>query len=305
MAIMDLGAFFTLVDRRYKAIVEQEIAETEDQISMWFDVQTSDSFEERMGSVGELPTWQEFQGSIEYARFYEQYSMVAQHREFAQGLRWERTLIDDDLTGIMRGDRYKKMVRAGIITRQQHAARLFNFAAANDTFFYTRSEGVPLASNSHTTRTPNVSTAVGFDNLATAALSPTSYRAMRIQMRHFANDQGHLANIMSDTLIVPIDLEPRAQEILQTTLQVDSANNNINPERGTAKIAVCLYWNDVNNFALVNSRMMKENCIWYNRVQPEYRQIMDFDTIQLKASGYTRYSFGAMDWRFMCFADVS
>lgn len=305
MAVQDLAAFFTLVDRRYKAIVDEEIAEIEDQLSMWFDVQSSDAFEERLGSIGELGVWDEFQGSIPYVRPYEQYNIVATHREFAQGQRWERTLIDDDLTGIMRGDRYRKMVRSGTVTRQQHGARLFNFAASNDVYFYTRSEGVPLASNSHTTRTPNVSTATGFDNLTTAALSPTAYRAARIQMRHFANDQGHITNTMGDTLIVPIDMEPRAMEILQSTQSPDTANNAINPERGTAKIQVCLYWTDVNDWALCNSRMMKENCIWYNRVAPEYRQIMDFDTIQLKASGYMRYSMGVFDWRWLLYASVS
>jgi hypothetical protein len=302
---MDRAAFFTLIDRRYKAIAEEEYASTLDQIGDWFDVQTSDAFEERRGAIGELPIWSPFTGTVDYARMYEQYNSVATHIEFTQGLRWERTLIDDDLTGIMRGDRYRKMVRSGIITRQQHAAQLWNLATSSAQQFYTRSEGVPIASDSHTTRTPGVSTASGFDNLILEELAPTSYRAARIQMRHFANDQGHITNLMGNCLVVPIDQEPRGMEILQSTHSPDNANNAISPEMGTAKLKVSIYWTDINDWALTNDQLMKENCIWFDRIKPEYRQIMDFDTVQLKAMGYGRWSFLVMDWRWLMFGSVS
>lgn len=310
MAIMDKAAFQTLLDRRYRTIQDEELASTLDQISEYYMMEDSDSHEERRGSVGELPTWAQFANAIDYQRFYEQFNVVAVHRPFAQGLRWEREMVDDDLTGIMRGDRYRKLVNSGIITRQQHAARLWNFAASNDVFFYQRSEGRPLASDDHLTRTPGVSTASGFDNLTTVALSPTSYRASRIQQRRFANDQGHITNIIGDCLVVPIDLEPRAEEILYSSHAPDSAVNAINPEsaaRRPTSLKVCIYWNDVNDWALCNDRLMKENAYWYDRIKMdgEFRQILDFDTLQLKASGYGRWSFSVLDWRWLMFGSVS
>src|SRR5712691_6032409 len=159
--IMDWGSYQTLLDRRYRIIYDEQMASTVDQLPLFFDIQTSDSFEERRGSVGELPIWTAFGGNLTYTRFVEQYNAVATHIEFAQAMRWTRRLMDDDQTGIMRGDRYRKMVDAAMITRQVHGARLWNFAASNDTLFYARSEGVPLASAAHTTKTPGVSTAVG------------------------------------------------------------------------------------------------------------------------------------------------
>jgi phage major head subunit gpT-like protein len=305
LAIIDLAAIQTLVDRRYREVRDQVYASTEDQIGMFYDIQSSTSFEERISSIGENPTWDEFQGTIPYVRWYEQYNTVATHREYAQGMRYERTALEDDLTNILRGDYYAKMVRSGIITRQQHAARLWNFAATNDLTFYTRSEGVPIASNSHTTATPGVSTATGFDNLTTAALSPTAYRAARIQMRRFANDQGHIMNTIGDGLVVPIDLEPRAEEILMSSQSPDNANNAVNPERGTATVMVSIYWNDTNDWALVNKMMMKDNCIWFDRRKPDFRSIMDFDTEQLKVAGSGRWSTALVDWRWLMFASVS
>ncbi len=299
MALQDLASFQSLVDRRYREIKDFELASVTDQLDLWFDMETSDSFEERRGSVGELPIWDKFEGNLEYTRFWEQYNAVATHIEFAQALRWTRRMLDDDLTGIMRGDRYRKMVRSGIITRQIHGARLWNFMSSNDLYFYSRSEGVPLASTAHVTRVPGVSTATGFNNVTVAELSPTAYRAARQQMRRFANDQGYITNIIPTKLEVPIELEQRAMEIQQSPGDPDNARRTSNPEANTATIEVPLYWTSTTNWALVNEPLMKENCIWFDQTKPDFRSIVDFETFQLKASGYGRWSFLVLDWRWI------
>jgi hypothetical protein len=215
-------------------------------------------------------------------------------------------MIDDDLTGIMRGDRYRKMVRACLITRQVHGARLWNFAASNDLYFYARSEAVPLASTAHTTRSDNVSTAVGFSNLTTSELSPVSFRAARQAGRRIANDRGYISNIIYDKAVVPIELEQRMMEIRESPGDPDSARRTMNPESaGTMAIEVPLYWTDPNNWALVNTALQKENCVWFDRVKPDYKSIVDFETFQLKASGYGRWSFMVLDWRWLYYAGVS
>src|SRR6266478_6358438 len=122
MSLISTGSFQTLVDRRFREIRDMKLASQVDQLTSWFSMETSDTFEERRGTTGELPVWDEFGGSnpsnLQYTRFFEQYNAVATHRQFTQGLRWTRDVIDDDLTGIMRGDRYAKMIDASLITRQ-------------------------------------------------------------------------------------------------------------------------------------------------------------------------------------------
>jgi len=304
MAEMDVASFQTLLDRRYRAIYDERYASTVDQLPMWFTMETSDSFEERRGSVGELPIWTAFGGNLTYTQLYEQYNAVATHIEFTQALRWTRRLMDDDQTGIMRGDRYRKMVDASIVTRQVHGARLWNFMNSNDTFFYSRSEGVPIASTSHTTRTPGVSTATGFSNLTTAELAPTAFRAERQRMRRFSNDQGYIANVIPDTLIVPIELEQRGMEILYSPGDPDQARRTMNPEQNSAAIEVPLYMTSATNWGLVDKKMMKENCLWFDHTKPDFKSVIDFETFQLKVSGYGRWSFLVFGWRWVDWAQV-
>lgn len=308
MAEMTRAEHQTLIDRRYAEIFDEAYSSTVDQLPMWFDMQTSDSFEERRGSEGELPRWTAFGGALSYTQFYEQYNAVATHIEFTQAYRMARSLVDDDLTGIMSTDRYRKMVDAAVRTRQAHGARLWNFMTSNDVFFYSRSEAVPIASDSHTTRTPNVSTATGFDNLSTAELSQTSFRSLRQQMRRFAGDQGDIANVIPTTLIVPIELEQRGQEVLLSPGDPDNARRSMNPEQNSADIMVPLYMTDANNWGLVNKNMMKENCKWFDYrkyTKPDFRSILDFETYQLKCSGYMRYSFMVFGWRWVGWANVT
>lgn len=305
MSELDWGGFQTLLDRRYREIYDERYASTVDQLPLCFSIESSDSFEERRGSVGELPTWDQFGGELTYSEFVEEYNAVATHIEFTQALRWTRRLMDDDLTGIMRGDRYRKMADSSIVTRQVHGARLWNFMSSADSMFYSRSEGVPIASNSHTTQASGVDTSTGFDNLATAELSPTSFRANRQQMRRFANDQGYIANVIPDCLVVPIELEERGMEILYSPGDPDNARRTMNPEQNSADILVPLHMSDANNWGLVNKQMMKEHNIWFDHTKADFNSVIDFETFQLKVSGYMRYSFLTFGWRWVMWAQVS
>jgi hypothetical protein len=198
----------------------------------------------------------------------------------------------------MRGDRFRSMARSGVVTRQEHATRLFENLNLNDTYFYTRSEGLPLASASHTTRTPGVSTASGFSNLLASKLSQVSVRAAMIQHRKVASDRGKRSNIIADEIYVPIDLAPVAEEIFGTPKQLDSGNNNINPEKGKLTIHVIPLWSSTVNWGIGNSRLRKQNVYWIEREAPDYGRISDFDTFQMKWRGYQRHGTMVRDWRW-------
>lgn len=302
--VMDFGAFATLLDERYREIIELTYQDQRDMVPRFYNVKDSDRQTERVSSVGELGEWQQMNGQIGYDRLYQQYNTQATHLEFALGMLITRRLYDDDLSGVMQGDKFRQMVRSERYTRQAHAARFLNFATSNDSFFYTRSEAVALASASHTTATPGVSTTNGFSNISTSALSPTSYRAARIQMRKFRNDRGQLANIDGDLLVTGLDLEPVAQEIVGTAKQVDTNYNNVNPEYKSAEVIGWNQFTSTTNWALINKALMKENLIWWDRVKPDYESIKDFETKQIKWSGYMRYSVMLLDWRWILFASV-
>ena len=303
-ALVDIGAMSALLDERYAEVVEEELQDNVDIRGMIYEVIPADRRTMRASSMGEMAQVQEFPGQLIYDRPYEGYNVQGVPREFAVGLRITQRMLEDDLTDIFSGDLWRPMVRASVTTVNKHASRLFNFADADDTYFYTRSEAVALASNSHTTRVAGVSTATGFDNLVTTALSPTNYRAARLQMRQFRTDRGELTDIIGDELWVPPDLEPRAMEILESDKSPDTGNNAMNPERRTATIKVNIHWNDTNNWALMNGKLRKANCKYLERVPIDYFKIKEFDTFQAKWAVRWRGGTQVRNWRFALWAIV-
>lgn len=281
------------------------LADLTDWIPIVFTVMPSDRATERFGMIGEAGDWVEFLGSTSYDTLYEQYNVVATHRQYNSGLIVTRTMMDDDLTGLMRGDLFEPLINASVVTRQKHAARVFNFMTSNDLSFYTHSEAVALVSNSHTTRSTGVSTTNGFDNLTTDALTPTSYRAARIQFRRLRNDRANLIDAEADELWCGLDLGPVAEEIVGTKAGLNTDFGNINPEYKTAKVYAWNRITDTNDWAICNSKLRKKNLRWYDHTKPETRQIADFETFQIKRAGYMRYSFARRNHVWIVGASVS
>jgi hypothetical protein len=194
-------------------------------------------------------------------------------------------------------------------TRQIHAARFLNNAFSIDTFFSVNSEGVAVCSNSHTTPSPNVSTAVGFDNLVTSSLSAVSLIAAKKQFMQYRDDQGNKKSFMANELWIPIDLMDVADEIIHSSGKVDTANNNINVLKGGFSIMPNENgWNfltDSNNWFIMDSSARKQYLTWYDRVPLEFAQAEDMDTLVAKWRAYMRYSYVWADWRFILGASVS
>src|SRR5215510_9130255 len=123
--IMDLPSFPTLVDARYRVVVEQEAADVTDIRPDVFTMMDSDRLDEYSTEVGELGSWAEFTGQITFDQLYEQYNTQARAREYATGTIVTRRMVDYDLSGVLDGARFRPMVRAGLVTQQEHATRLF------------------------------------------------------------------------------------------------------------------------------------------------------------------------------------
>src|SRR5437773_11223781 len=111
--LMDDPDFVTLLDANYRDIKEEEIADQEDIIDSFYKVVSSDRRDENYGEVGELGSWSEFTDAIDYDSIYEQYNVRGVPREYAIGMRITRKMVADDLTGIMRGDRFRAMAHSG------------------------------------------------------------------------------------------------------------------------------------------------------------------------------------------------
>jgi hypothetical protein len=300
---MDLDGFATLLDARYTEIKEQEYAGITDIIPQIYTTRRTDRLDQFHTSIGGLSDWEEFTGQLHAQRQYEQYQSQSRPRAFATMTIITRRLVQTDLSGVLDGKRFRPMVRAGMLTKQKHATELFEMLTVNDHRWFVRSEGVPIVSNSHLTRTPGVSTAVGFDNYTPDALTPVSILAGRIAGRKMKSAEGDRMDMYYDTIVLPVDGVDTYNEIANTRagFDVPSLNENqASKERtGITRVIVLPLWTSTTGWALVNYAMMRENCIWWTLEDEDYGSIVEFDTLQIKNRGYMDHGPMVDDWRWI------
>ena len=301
---MDTGAFGDLLDKRVTKLFYDELPQLPDRVSDFFGMESSKDSYERWSSVGDLGDFAEFNGSVVYQSQSQGYDVTAEHRAWTNGYQITRQLYEDDRHGIWE-QQSPALADAYMRTRQGHGARIFNFAFSVDTFFYNHTEAVALCSDSHTT-TSGASTASGFDNLTTGSLNAVNVSVLRTQMRNFRGDVANRISVMPDLLIYPIDLADRADEIIKSQKEPTTANNAYNPQgNGRWSGTDWEYLTDTNNWFMADSKRMKRNLVWFDRVPVEFGRAEEFDSFVAKWRARARYSFLWRDWRFIAGAEVS
>lgn len=292
------------LDPRFIEIFDDEYTNVPDFLEKFYPIKQGKLQTERYSMAGALPDMGQFTGSVTYSDASQGYDSLFTPLEFAQGIQVERRLVDDDQHDIIM-NKPKALAQTVRRRRETDAARFLNNMFSVDTFFYENSEGVALCSNSHTT-TSGASTATGFDNYVTTAMSATAVQAARIQMLKHRNDQGQVISINPDMLVYPIDLEEIAYEITKSQGKVDQATNNVNFNEGRYKLASWIRFTDTNNWAMVDLQLMKSwGLQWIDRVKGEFAMVEDFDTIVGKWRAYCRWAGGHKDWRWITGAEVS
>jgi hypothetical protein len=273
----------------------------------FFTVAKSDSaFEEFFyvtGIVGDIP---EFNGALTYGALYPGFHKKIEHKEYAYALQAQRKLIDDKKWDVL-DDRARELSIAYERTQEKQAVRLFTLAGSTAFDFMTSEEGKPLCSSTHLTKT-GVSTASGFDNTYSSALSPTSIAALRLKCRRFLSDTGERYEGWTNIgLVVPDALADYANEIVGSTNKPDTANNNINVQKSRYQVIPYMRLDDtdVNDWYLIDLDAIKSNAVWYDRIAPEYKNTVDFDTYVFLQAVYGRFSYGFKDWRWIAKSTVS
>ncbi len=299
------GAFGDLLDIRFQKIFDDNFPQLNDMLPELFNFEPNngriDMRFSQVSGYGDIP---EFSGSVTYQGAAQGYDTILTPIEFASGVQVERRLFDTDQYSIM-NQRPAGLARSAQRTRQKHGARQFNNAFSVDTKFYVNSEAVALCSDSHTTTVQTASTASGFDNLVTTALSATSVATARIQMRGFRDAAANRGDIEPNEILIPTDLYEIAFEITSSMGKVDTAENNRNVHMGRYTIKEWNYLSDTNNWFLMDSSLRGESLKWFDSVPVEFAQAEDLDTLVAKWRLYTVYGNGHLDWRWILGANVS
>ena len=299
MGVIASGQFGELLDPGLRKIFMDEYGQVEGVMDQFYGMEKSNKATEYDYSVGGIGDLEEFGGTIPYTDFEGQYKISYSHREWVQGMKVERKLVDDDLYNII-NKRPASLALSARRTREKHGATIFNNAFTTGVF--AGGDGKALCASDHTW----VGTSDTQSNTGTSALSAASLASARLAMRNFNDETGTLLTAKGSILLVPPELEQTAYEITQTPQTPYDANNTLNFIKSqNFKVIVWDYLSDTNNWFLIDAKYAKLFLKWFDRIPTEFNKDKDFDTYISKWSVYTRYSYGFSSWSWIYGSNVA
>jgi len=312
MSVNTAGSFQLLFDNNYREIQQEGLnAYLSGMKEKFYKVQGSDSAYEQFGTIGSVPDVVPFNGAIRYLSITPGYTSKIEHAEYAGGVMFERKLLDDKkFTDLEDGAKGLGASVAQVVDKLAHGP--FNDAFSAAFAFMQSEEGIALC-GTHTTKS-GVSTSSGFDNAGTSSLNKTSIIQSVITMSRFRDLQGNRMNFGDPVLVVPRALAQEAYEATGTNprtgetsaLDPSSANHKVNYARGIrVEVLDRLDDTSTSNWFTVDWKMMKDNLLWFDRVSPEFKNTVDFDTMVAKMSTYFRCSYGWKKWQWINGQNVS
>jgi len=280
-----------------KAWWGQTYNEHETEYTDLFDTDTSEkNYEEdvQISGFGLVP--QKSQGApvtydSEIQGFVTRYTHVA----YASGYIVTKEELDDNLYEQVSRKRAAGLAMAFRQTKENIAANVYNRAFTSG---YNGGDGVVMCSALH----PNTSGGT-WSNIPTTAvdLSEASLEDALVQIMGTTNDRGLLIAIQPKTLHIARQEVFNAQRILKSQYQNNSANNAINVLNAGNYIPggfkINHYFTSAHAWFIRNTIPAGTGMKYYERVGVMFDQDNDFDTLNVKAKGYERYSFGWTDPR--------
>ena len=278
-----------------KAWWGQVYDEHKEEYSQLFDSDTSSmNYEEdvQLTGFGLAPVKSEGSG-VAYDSEIQGFTTRYTHVAYALGYIVTKEELDDNLYEQVSRRRSAALAMSFRQTKENVGANIYN-RAFNGT--YLGGDGVSLASTAH----PNTSGGT-FANTPTVAadLSEASLEDALTAIMGFQNDRGLLINVMPRSLIVARQNWWNANRIMKSAYTPSTANNAVNVLVATNALPEGIVMNHY--LTSPNAWFVRTNIQnglkYYSRVGIQFDQDNDFDTMNAKAKGYERYSFGWTDPR--------
>jgi hypothetical protein len=277
-----LNALFGLEYARYGE-QHKEIYETE----------TSErSFEEETKLSGFSAAPVKNEGSaIAYDNAQEAFTARYNHETIALGFSITEEAVEDNLYDSLSARYTKALARAMAYTKQVKAASTLNNAFSSS---YVGGDGVALISTAH----PLVSGGTNSNRPATAAdLNETSLENAVIQIAAWTDERGLLIAAKPRKLVIPPALQFTATRLLETSLRVSTADNDINALKNNGSIpegyTINNYLTDTNAWFLCTD--VPNGLKHFVRTPLANSMDGDFDTGNVRYKSRERYSFGWSD----------
>jgi hypothetical protein len=258
-----------------------------------FDTEKSErSFEEetKLAGFGAAPVKNEG-SAIAYDNAQEAFTARYSHETIALGFSITEEAVEDNLYDSLSARYTKSLARAMAYTKQVKAAAVLNngFSAS-----YVGGDGVPLFSASH----PLISGGVNSNIPSTPVdLNETSLENAVIQISLWVDERGLLIAARPRKLIIPPALQFVATRLLETSLRVGTADNDINALKNNGSIpegyAINHYLTDTNAWFLTTD--VPNGLKHFERSPLTNSMDGDFDTGNVRYKARERYSFGWSD----------
>jgi phage major head subunit gpT-like protein len=283
--------FSYLLDTTLKKVFDETKREIPSLLSVVYNMQSSDKASEYVYEMGDIGTIGQFNGKVDYQEMYGQYRTTFTNVAYATGVQIDRELIDDDQYGeIVKIPRSLAICQSRL--REEKGIDVFNNAFNSG---YPIGDALCLCNDAHTA----VGVSTTWDNAGSATLNAANVSATRLLMMKYTSTSNKKINIIPDIILVPIDKEEEAKIIVGTDKAVHSANNDINFHQGKFTVLVSKYLSSAYYWYMMSSDEMKMSLNWFDRVMPEFNKDVDTDTYTRKYSTYSRFSNGAVGWRFI------
>jgi hypothetical protein len=260
-----------------------------------YETETSErSFEEETKLSGFSAAPVKNEGSaISYDNAQEAWTTRYNHETIALGFSITEEAVEDNLYDSLSARYTKALARAMAYTKQVKAAAVLNNGFTNSPVYYG-GDGVPLFSTAH----PLISGGVNSNTPTTQAdLNETSLEAAVIQIAAWTDERGLLIAGKPRKLIVPPALQFVATRLLETSLRVGTADNDINALKNNGSIpegyTVNNYLTDTNAWFLCTD--VPNGLKHFIRSPLENKMDGDFDTGNVRYKARERYSFGWSD----------
>jgi hypothetical protein len=277
-----LNALFGLEYEKYgeehQEIFEQESSER--------------SFEEEVKLSGFSAAPVKNEGSaIAYDNAQEAWTARYNHETIAMGFSVTEEAVEDNLYDSLSARYTKALARSMAYTKQVRGANVLNNA-----FTVTGGDGVTLANTAHPTALGGT-----FSNRSAtdADLNETSLEQAMIDIAGFIDERGLKIAMKAQKMIIPVNLQFVADRILESTLRVGTADNDINALKNMGMLpggyTVNHYLTDTDAY------FIKTDCPngfkHFTRAALATGMEGDFDTGNMRYKARERYSFGYSDPR--------
>lgn len=260
-----------------------------------FDTDTSSqAYEEDVQIVGFGLAPVKQQGSpVQYDSEIQGFVTRYTHVAYALGYIVTHEELQDNLYEAVSKTRSGALAKSFRQTKERIGANIYN---RSFTSTYVGGDGVQLCSTVH----PNSSGGTWSNRLAVDAdLSESALEDMTIQIMQATDDRGLLINLMPRSLHIAPQNWYNANRILRSVYQTGNANNDINAIKATNALPEGIKMNHY--FTAPQAWWIRTNVQngmkYYERESISFDQDNDFDTMNAKAKGYERYSFGWTDPR--------